>query len=99
MPASAGRRSTMSRQALEQALGKFAGTRGSARSARRSFIEFRRNADEHDYGEGWHDDLLQGLGAQERAADRLPSWLATERRRLGHPDALLRGEGVSRYCS
>ena len=33
-------------------------------------------------------DLLQGLGPQERPADRLPPRLAAERRRLGHPDAL-----------
>ena len=25
---------------------------------------------EHDYDKGWHDDLLQGLGSQERAAHR-----------------------------
>ena len=55
----------------------------------------RRDADEHDHSQGRHDDLLQGVGSGERAAYRLPSWLATERRRLGHTDAVLRREGVS----
>src|SRR5438034_3977994 len=59
----------------------------------------RRYADEHGYGEGWYDDLLQRLGPQERAAHRFPSWLATERRRLGHAAALLPGAGVSRHCA
>jgi len=47
--------------------------------------------------QGWSDDLLQGLGVQERAAHRLPSWVATQCRRLGHPDALLGGQGLSRH--
>jgi hypothetical protein len=34
------------------------------------------------YGKGWHENLLQGLGLQRRAANRLAPWLATERRRL-----------------
>src|SRR5262245_919923 len=57
----------------------------------------RSTTDEHDHCEGRDDDLLQGLGPGTRAAYRLPSWLATERRRLGHTDAVLRREGVSRH--
>ena len=37
---------------------------------------------------------LQGLGPEERPADRLPPRLAAERRRLGYPDALLRRQGL-----
>ena len=41
-------------------------------------------------------DFLQGLGSEGRAADRVPSRLAAERRRLGHPDAVLPRQGLSR---
>ena len=34
-------------------------------------------------------------GARGRAADRLPSWLAAQRRRLGQPDAVLPRQGLS----
>src|SRR4029450_12425796 len=35
-------------------------------------------SNEHSYHEGWGGDILQGLGPQERATHRLPSWLAIE---------------------
>src|SRR5262245_14531240 len=37
-------------------------------------------SNEHDHDEGWSDDLLQGLGPEERATHRFPSRLAIERR-------------------
>ncbi len=42
-----------------------------------------------------HRDLLQGLGSEGRPADRLPSRLAALRRRLGQPDDVLPGRGLS----
>src|SRR5687767_11594040 len=53
---------------------------------------------ENEYGENKrrHGNLLQGLGTPGRAADRLPSRLAAQRRRLGHADALLLEAGLSR---
>src|SRR5437763_3976061 len=48
-----------------------------------------RSDDVSDY-EGWRTDLLQGLGTEIGPADRLSSWLATLRRRLGHADAVFR---------
>jgi predicted ATPase len=41
--------------------------------------------------------MIEGLGCGRRAAHRLPSRLAAFSRRLGQPDALLPGEGVSGY--
>lgn len=46
--------------------------------------------------EGWRRTLLQGLGAARRPGDLLPSWLATEFRRLGCADAVLPRRGLSR---
>ena len=40
-------------------------------------------------------DFLQGLGPEGRPADRLPSWLAAQRRRLGQPDDVLPRQGLS----
>src|SRR5208337_3572012 len=48
----------------------------------------------HHHGR-WHDDLLQGLGL--RSAHRLLAWLATQRRRLGRADAVLRAARLSRH--
>src|SRR5262245_52952050 len=54
------------------------------------------NSYEHDYDHRRTTDLRQRLGSHDGAADRVPPWLAAELRLRGHPDALLRRQGVSR---
>ncbi len=49
----------------------------------------QQRGDGYHHHPGRHRDLLQGLGSPRRAADRLPPRLAAQRRRLGHPDAVL----------
>jgi hypothetical protein len=46
---------------------------------------------DHSHHQRWRPDLLQGLGAEVRPALCFSSRLAAELRRLGEPDALLRG--------
>src|SRR6185503_5085655 len=54
----------------------------------------RRRSHEHHHREGWHDDLLQGLG--HRPGRHVLARLATELRRLGRPDVVPRAERVPR---
>jgi hypothetical protein len=44
-------------------------------------VENEGDNHEHDYGEGWHGNLLQGLG--KGTTRRFQPWLAAQRRRLG----------------
>src|SRR4051812_30325083 len=52
-------------------------------------IPTREQPDELYHYQGRRPHLLQGLGAERRAADRVPSRLAAQRRRLGQSDAVL----------
>src|SRR3569833_1381229 len=61
----------------------------STKTERRISHEFRVCDHIRRYG-----DLLQGLG--QGSADRIPPWLAAVGGRLGRPDALLPGQGLSR---
>src|SRR6266850_5719143 len=61
------------------------------------FAGTRRTLHEHDYYEGWHADLLQGLG-EGPGRDVLPR-LASELRHVGRTNALPRAERLSRGCA
>src|SRR5262249_14323712 len=69
---------------------------GGAPIASRKFTPAQEEDNEHDNHQKRHRNILQRLGVQERPADRVPPWMATERRRLGHADALFPRQGLSR---
>src|SRR6267142_935051 len=61
------------------------------------FAGTRRALHEHDYYEGWHADLLQGLG--EGPGRDVLARLAFELRHVGRTNAFPRAERLSRGCA